>query len=194
MENANEIVLITNKQFTAFKKAYTTLTTNTMKLARMASELADVDEKSFKEYCESELAMNRTTVAKLITSGKILLAMDENNLITKNYSQVYELNPVREVMADYVEYLGDKAETFEDMTIKETRESVKNFLHTDDAEGEGEGEDEGEGEGEGEDEEITNRELLLEAVALLEGLKVSAKDSALKAEIIATIMGVANNL
>lgn len=119
-------ITIANKELNAFKKLYTTTANNNMMLARKAYELDAKDTKEFRKFCVNELKMTKGTVSKIITTGEILAEMDEAGLTTGNYSNVYRLNPVKEQMNDYADFVG--RDNFPSFTNKQVETSVKEFF------------------------------------------------------------------
>ena len=187
---ANEII-ITNKELNNFKKLYTTTANNNMELARKAYELDEKDAKEFRKFCINELHMSKGNVSKIITTGEILTEMERVKLTTGNYTNVYRLNPVKEQLEDYANFVG--RDVFPSMTNKEVETSVKEFF--DDEEDEVEDATE-EATEEDESEVVADQtELkteLAEVLAMIES--ASFYNKALKTDIIERMTNIVNTL
>lgn len=123
---------ITTNNYKAFDKLYTGTQNAMWKLAEMAFELSLEDLTGFRAHCINDLSMSKGTVSKLISSGEIISEMSRVGLTTNNYSVVYELNPVKEQMDEYSNELATISDKpFSEMTLREVRESVKQYFGED---------------------------------------------------------------
>lgn len=187
---ANEII-ITNKELNNFKKLYTTTANNNMELARKAYELDEKDAKEFRKFCINELHMSKGNVSKIITTGEILTEMERVELTTGNYTNVYRLNPVKEQLDEYADFVG--REVFPSMTNKEVEASVKEFFgDVEDEESEEATEEEAEDETEVVADQTELKTELAEVLALIES--ASFYNKALKADIIERMTNIVNTL
>lgn len=183
---ANEII-ITNKELNNFKKLYTTTANNNMELARKAYELDEKDAKEFRKFCINELHMSKGNVSKIITTGEILTEMERVELTTGNYTNVYRLNPVKEQLEDYADFVG--RDVFPSMTNKEVEASVREFFgYTENVPEEATEEDESEVV-------VDQTEIkteLAEILAMIES--ASFYNKALKTDIIERMTNIVNTL
>lgn len=184
---ANEII-ITNKELNNFKKLYTTTANNNMELARKAYELDEKDAKEFRKFCINELHMSKGNVSKIITTGEILTEMERVELTTGNYTNVYRLNPVKEQLEDYADFVG--RDVFPSMTNKEVEASVKEFFGEDENDEAEEATEEDETEVVADQTELKSE--LAEVLALIES--ASFYNKTLKADIIERMTNIVNTL
>ena len=124
-EMTTEIVTTDGTTLTAFINLYNDTARTMTELCVMASKLAKVDRKTFKEYVTTNLALSLATVSVMIKAGD--LYNNHTELLEMNYTKVYELQPVNEQLDEFVETVGGY-EALKPMSQVDIRNKVKNFL------------------------------------------------------------------
>lgn len=124
-ETTTEIVTTDGTSLTAFVNLYNDTARTMTELCVMASKLAKVDRKTFKEYVTTNLALSLATVSVMIKAGD--LYNNHTELLEMNYTKVYELQPVNEQLDEFVETVGGY-EALKPMSQVDIRNNVKNFL------------------------------------------------------------------
>lgn len=124
-ESTTEIVTTDGTSLTAFVNLYNDTARTMTELCVMASKLAKVDRKAFKEYVTTNLALSLATVSVMIKAGD--LYNNHIELLEMNYTKVYELQPVNEQLDEFVETVGGY-EALKPMSQVDIRNNVKNFL------------------------------------------------------------------
>ena len=132
-ETTTEIVTTDGTSLTAFVNLYNDTARTMTELCVMASKLAKVDRKTFKEYVTTNLALSPATVTVIIKAGD--LYNNHIELLEMNYTKVYELQPVNEQLDEFVETVGGY-DALKPMSQVDIRNNVKNFLREADEENE----------------------------------------------------------
>ena len=130
-ETTTEIVSVDGTSLTEFVKLYNDTARTMTDLCVMASKLAKVDRKTFKEYVTTNLALSPATVSVMIKAGDIY--NNHVELLEMNYTKVYELQPVNEQLDEFIETVGGY-EALKPMSQSDIRNNVKNFLREADEE------------------------------------------------------------
>ena len=130
-ETTTEIVTTDGTSLTAFVNLYNDTARTMTELCVMASKLAKVDRKTFKEYVTTNLALSPATVTVIIKAGD--LYNNHIELLEMNYTKVYELQPVNEQLDEFVETVGGY-DALKPMSQVDIRNNVKNFLREADEE------------------------------------------------------------
>ena len=156
-ETVTEIVTSDGTTLNQFCELYNNVAHSMTELCVIASKLAKVDRKTFRDYVVNNLSLSASTISVMIKAGD--LYNNHTELLEMNYTKVYELQPVNEQLDEFVETVGGY-EALTPMTQKEIRGKVERYLKEADEENEIE-ESEGE-ESEGEENEVEENDPVLD--------------------------------